>query len=180
MMRVITGSARGRRLATLEGAEVTRPTSESVKEAVFSMLQFELEGKKILDLFAGSGQLGIEALSRGAAGCTFVEADRSALEIVRKNVAACRFESQSTILFSDALAFLARREKFDIVFIDPPYRTGLAKEALLGVAKSVNDGGIVVCETHRDETMPKSAGPLAMAKEKVYGRTKVTVYRKDV
>lgn len=180
MMRVITGSARGRRLATLEGAEITRPTSESVKEAVFSMIQFELEDKKILDLFAGSGQLGIEALSRGAASCTFVEADRAALEIVRKNVATCRFESKSTIVFSDALAFLARREKFDIAFIDPPYKTGLAKEALLALAKSVNDGGIVLCETHRDEEIPKTAGPLTQTKEKTYGRTKVTVYRKDV
>ena len=85
MMRVITGSARGRRLETLPGEDVTRPTTESVKEALFSMIQFDIEGRRVLDLFAGSGQLGIEALSRGARSCTFVENNRAAKQVVERN-----------------------------------------------------------------------------------------------
>ena len=121
MMRVITGSARGRRLETLFGEEVTRPTTESVKEALFSMIQFEIEGKKVLDLFAGSGQLGIEALSRGARHCTFLENNRDAVRVVENNVSHCGFKDNSNIVFADAVSFLMRKENFDIAFVDPPY-----------------------------------------------------------
>ena len=108
MMRVITGSARGRRLETLPGEDVTRPTTESVKEALFSMIQFDIEGRRVLDLFAGSGQLGIEALSRGARSCTFVENNRAAKQVVERNLAHCRLEKQANVVFSDALSFLNR------------------------------------------------------------------------
>ena len=91
MMRVITGSARGRRLETLPGEDITRPTSESVKEALFSMIQFEIEDARVLDLFAGSGQLGIEALSRGASFCTFVENNKSARAVTERNITQCGF-----------------------------------------------------------------------------------------
>ena len=116
MMRVITGVARGRRLETLPGEDVTRPTTESVKEAVFSMIQFEIEGKNVLDLFAGSGQLGIEALSRGAKKCTFVENNRQAYKVVEENVKHCKLEQGARIVmrfFQEGtvliLLFLTRR-----------------------------------------------------------------------
>ena len=96
-MRVITGSARGRRLETLPGEDVTRPTSESVKEALFSMIQFEIEGRRVLDLFAGSGQLGIEALSRGAASCVFVENNKGARDVVERNILHCGLQDRASI-----------------------------------------------------------------------------------
>ena len=118
MMRVITGSARGRRLETLPGEDVTRPTTESVKEALFSMIQFDIEGRRVLDLFAGSGQLGIEALSRGARSCTFVENNRAAKQVVERNLAHCRLEEQANVVFSDALSFLNRSGTYDLVLLD--------------------------------------------------------------
>jgi 16S rRNA (guanine966-N2)-methyltransferase len=132
-MRVITGSARGASLKAPEGLD-TRPTGEKVKEAVFSMLQFELEGRRVLDLFAGSGQLGIEALSRGAASAVFVDSGRAALDAVKQNVEHVRFTDRARIINSDCVTYLAslaaRGESFDIVFIDPPYGKGLAEKAL--------------------------------------------------
>ncbi len=114
MMRVITGIARGRKLETLPGEDVTRPTTESVKEAVFSMIQFEIEDKNVLDLFAGSGQLGIEALSRGAKKCTFVENNKQAYNVIENNIKHCKLEQSARIVMSDACAFLSRRDSFDI------------------------------------------------------------------
>ena len=180
MMRVITGSARGRRLATLDGAEITRPTTESVKEALFSMIQFEIEGKKILDLFAGSGQLGIEALSRGARSCVFVEKNKKAAEIVRQNVEHCGFAEQSSISQSDSLLFLGRKNDFDIAFVDPPYQSGLMNQVLPALARLMNSGGIIVCETLKGEILPaEPGGGISIYKERSYGKTKLTLYRKE-
>ena len=179
MMRVITGAARGRRLETLAGDDVTRPTSENVKEALFSMIQFEIEGKRVLDLFAGSGQLGIEALSRGASFCVFVENSRNAREIVRKNVSRCELTESSQIIFGDALSYVSHCGCFDIVFLDPPYGKGLIDNCLPYLADSVNTEGIVVCETSKDEDLPKQIGGLTVSREKIYGKTKITLYRKD-
>ena len=129
-MRVITGSARGRRLLTLEGMDV-RPTVSKVKEGIFSAIQFDIEGRKILDLFAGSGQLGIEALSRGAQLCVFVDNSRNSLDIVKKNLNACELEKNARVVLSDYSSFLAgKTELFDIAFIDPPYRKGIIDEVM--------------------------------------------------
>ena len=130
MMRVITGIARGRKLETLPGEDVTRPTTESVKEAVFSMIQFEIEDKNVLDLFAGSGQLGIEALSRGAKKCTFVENNKQAYNVIENNIKHCKLEQSARIVMSDACAFLSRRDSFDIAFLDPPYKQGIIEKCL--------------------------------------------------
>ena len=129
MMRVITGSARGRRLETLPGEDVTRPTTESVKEALFSMIQFDIEGRRVLDLFAGSGQLGIEALSRGARSCTFVENNRAAKQVVERNLAHCREEEQANVVFSDALSFLNRSGTYDLVLLEGWFLKTPAQEA---------------------------------------------------
>lgn len=178
-MRVITGSARGRRLETLSGDEVTRPTAESVKEALFSMIQFEIEDKKVLDLFAGSGQLGIEALSRGAASCTFVENNKKAENIVRANIENCGFLPVSNVVLCDASAFLSRINNFDIAFLDPPYKKGLIEKCMPNLVKLMSDDGIIVCETSKEEALPESVGSFSVCKERNYGKTKITLYRKD-
>ncbi len=179
MMRVITGSARGRRLETLPGEEVTRPTAESVKEALFSMIQFEIEDKRVLDLFAGSGQLGIEALSRGAAFCTFVENNKKAESVVRSNIAACGFSPASQIVLCDASAFLTRINNFDVAFLDPPYNKGLIEKCMPSLVKLMSEDGIIACETSKEEKLPEKFGSFAVAKERNYGKTKITIYRKE-
>lgn len=179
MMRVITGSARGRRLETLAGDDVTRPTAENVKEALFSMIQFDIENKKVLDLFAGSGQLGIEALSRGARFCTFVENNRNAKAVVEKNISHCGFENVSQVVMCDSVAFSARKGNFDIVFLDPPYHKGLIEICVPKLLNSISDDGIIICETARDESLPASFGEFNCVKERNYGKTKLTLYRKD-
>lgn len=179
MMRVITGSARGRRLETLFGEEVTRPTTESVKEALFSMIQFEIEGKKVLDLFAGSGQLGIEALSRGARHCTFLENNRDAVRVVENNVSHCGFKDNSNIVFADAVSFLMRKENFDIAFVDPPYNLGLVDKCLPLLLKLMSEDGIVVCETSAGEDLPESIDDWYADRVRRYGKTKLTLYRKE-
>lgn len=179
MMRVITGSARGRRLETLFGEEVTRPTTESVKEALFSMIQFEIEGKKVLDLFAGSGQLGIEALSRGARHCTFLENNHDAVRVVENNVSHCGFKDNSNIVFADAVSFLMRKENFDIAFVDPPYNLGLVDKCLPLLLKLMSEDGIVVCETSAGEDLPESIDGWYADRVRRYGKTKLTLYRKE-
>ena len=179
MMRVITGSARGRKLETLYGEDITRPTTESVKEALFSMIQFEIEDKKVLDLFAGSGQLGIEALSRGARHCTFLENNREALKIVEKNVSTCGFSDKSNIVFADAKSFLLRKENFDIAFLDPPYKLGLVDKCLPLVLKLMSPDGIVICETQADEVLPESIDGWYADRNRRYGKTRLTLYRRE-
>ena len=178
-MRVITGTARGRRLQTLEGEEITRPTSQSTKEAIFSSIQFEIEGKRVLDLFAGCGQLGIEALSRGAVFCTFVENNRQAYKIVEQNIKTCQMEDMSSLVFADAVSFLKRNGTFDIAFLDPPYNKGLIDECLNLLSAHMSDEGVIICETARNETLPEKAGEFSVSRERNYGKTKLTYYRKD-
>ena len=126
-MRIITGSARGTRLETPEGLD-TRPTAERVKEALFSMIQFEIDGKRVLDLFGGSGQLGLEALSRGAWKATFVDASKEAVETIKTNAKKTKLFDRCVILNTDYKAFIrgaAGKERFDIIFLDPPYASEL-------------------------------------------------------
>ena len=150
-MRIITGSAKGTLLDTPEGLE-TRPTTERVKEALFSMIQFDIEGRRVLDLFAGSGQLGLEALSRGAAGAVFIDSSRQAVDVIMKNAARTRLKERATVASYDYASFLENRgktERFDIIFLDPPYNTGCMKRALDLISDfgMLNAGGYIVCET---------------------------------
>lgn len=129
-MRVITGTARGRVLRTLEGEDV-RPTTDRVKEAVFSIIQFEIEGRRVLDLFAGSGQLGIEALSRGAASATFVDMSKDSLSAVKYNLEHTKLGDNAKVVQTDALSFLKlTKDRFDIVFLDPPYASSLVVDSM--------------------------------------------------
>ncbi len=152
-MRIITGSAKGCRLETLEG-ENTRPTSERAKEALFSMIQFDIEGRRVLDLFAGSGQLGLEALSRGAAHATFLDNSREAVEIIKQNARKTKLFDKCSISSGDYISFLkVGREKYDIVFLDPPYGSGYIDVALkkLSDGDTLNPGALVVCESDSEE-----------------------------
>jgi len=178
-MRVITGSARGRRLITVPGSDLVRPTSEKVKESVFSSIQFDIEGRRILDLFAGSGQMGIEALSRGAAKCTFVDSSDVSLGVVKENLMATKLGGFSHIVKSDAVSFLARTtEKFDIAFLDPPYSTGLLQKTIANIENVMSDYGIIICEHPKEETLPESLGAFSVAKVYKFGKITVTVYKK--
>jgi 16S rRNA (guanine(966)-N(2))-methyltransferase RsmD len=179
MMRIITGKARGYRLETLPGEDTTRPTTERVKESIFSILQFEIEGRAVLDLFAGSGQMGLEALSRGAASAVFVDSSKDACEIVKRNARGAKLDGAMRIANIDAHAFCQRTsERFDLAFLDPPYRAQLLPALLPQVAALVKDGGAVVCETDTDTKLPESVESLVLEKEKRYGKTQVWIYRK--
>lgn len=178
-MRVITGSARGRRLLTLEGTDV-RPTTDIVKEAMFSIIQFEIEGRRVLDLFGGCGQLAIEALSRGAENAVIVDASKKSIDVIRKNLELTGFEKKAVVVNSDAIAFLSRRsEKYDIAFLDPPYSKGLLEQALLKISDVMNLGGTVICEAPFTDEMPEKAGTFALKKKYRYGKTGLFVYRFD-
>ncbi|MBP3381343.1 MAG: 16S rRNA (guanine(966)-N(2))-methyltransferase RsmD [Clostridia bacterium] len=176
-MRVITGTARGCRLETLAG-DATRPTTDKVKEAVFSAIQFDLPYKKVLDLFAGSGQLGIEALSRGAKYGVFVDQSKKAVDIIRRNLQTTRLTDKAQVVTADALGFLARTsETFDVVFLDPPYASPLLIPALETVTEKLNAGGVVVCESDDGTVLPETVGAVSIYRTYQYGRIHITVYR---
>lgn len=177
-MRVITGSARGMRLETLEGLDV-RPTTDRVKEAAFSMIQFEIEGRNVLDLFAGSGQLGIEALSRGAKTATFVDTNPEAVKVIRSNLAHTGLAQQASVAAGDFEQFLRyTKAVFDIVLIDPPYSKELVDKALPLVVSHVSDSGVIVCEVARIDKLPEQAGDFELSRKSDYGKTSIGVYRK--
>lgn len=176
-MRVITGIARGRRLETLPG-DNTRPTGEKVKESIFSAIQFDIEGRRVLDLFAGSGQLGIEALSRGAAGCVFVDKNTDAVQIIRRNLQHTKLSEKAQVLGTDALSYLTRPgERFDLVFLDPPYASEMLLPVLEKVAPLVNDGGLILCETDDTIVLPEQIDRFAVSKTYRFGHTHVWLYR---
>lgn len=173
-MRVITGSARGRKLKEPAGMNI-RPTTDTVKEAVFSMIQFDIEGRRVLDLFAGTGQLGIECLSRGAASVTFVDENREAVKLIRENLERCKMEGE--VLQAESIGFLGRDGKYDLIFLDPPYETGLLEKALEKIVgfDILNDGGIIICESRQEKPIPTLPAPYFTEKERRYGKIKITI-----
>ncbi|MBE6574396.1 MAG: 16S rRNA (guanine(966)-N(2))-methyltransferase RsmD [Ruminococcaceae bacterium] len=180
MMRIITGSARGTKLMTLEG-ENTRPTSERVKESVFSMLQFDIEGRRVLDLFGGSGQLALEALSRGAAQATVVDASPDAVKIIKANAQKTKLYDKCVILTKDYKAFLkGSKEKFDIIFLDPPYDSNMLEESLRLIIdqKMINYNGFIILESDKDE-IPEY-GNLTLHRHSKQGRAYITVLINEV
>ena len=177
-MRIITGSKRGKKLVTLEGEQV-RPTTDRVKESLFNILQFQLEGRKFLDLFAGSGQIGLEALSRGAALCVFVDSAKESIRVVEKNIQSTGLGDRAKVV-GFAAYLRGSREMFDIAFLDPPYRTGLLEQALPLVAQRMNPGGVILCEHPKDEALPEAAGAFRLHKTYRYGKIMLTSYRQPV
>lgn len=179
-MRVISGSARGRKLREPDGQAI-RPTTDMVKESVFNIIQFEIEGRRVLDLFAGTGQLGIEALSRGADSAVFVDESSDAVRLIRENIKNTGFENKSVVERSDAAAFLRRGERFDVIFLDPPYETGLVETALKNIIEFdiLKENGIIICETKAEKLLPEATPPYKKGKEYKYGRIKITLYSKS-
>lgn len=176
-MRVITGLARGRRLETLEGDDV-RPTTDRIKEAIFSIIQFETEGRVFLDLFAGSGQMGIEALSRGAKSAYFVDNSKKALDTVKRNLKTTKLERDAKTFSMDFHSFLAMNTTpFDIAFIDPPYKTGILQEALELVSDTMKETGIIIAENPLDEEILSQYGEFVLDRQYRYGKIKVSIYR---
>lgn len=177
-MRVITGEARGKKLIALEGDEITRPTTDMVKESIFSIIQFDVPGANVLDMFAGSGQLGIEAISRGASHCVFVENNRDALAVVKENVLSCKFTDRARILNMDSIEYLKMAKKdIDIAFVDPPYRSGVIEKVMPHLERIMSDRGIVVCEHEKELELPEIYGRLMKKKTYKYGKIALTVYR---
>ncbi len=176
-MRIIAGSARGRKLKPVPG-EATRPTTDRSKESIFNIIQFDIEGRDALDLFAGSGQLGIEALSRGASSCTFVDMNTKACDAVRENLRSSEFEENATVRPGEALSFISScRRKFDLIFLDPPYKTPLLKRSIESIASFdiCSVGGIIVCECDKAFALPDLPAPYAWGRTYLYGHTKVVL-----
>ncbi len=177
-MRVITGIAGGRRLEAPKGDDIVRPTTDRVKEALFSIINFDIPAACVLDLFSGSGQLGIEALSRGAKSATFVDSDRTSAELTKRNLEACGLAGNATIHRADCFAFLnGTTTFFDIAFVDPPYHLGLYDKALVAVSKKMAAGGIIICEHPIEISLPPLDG--FKTKDYKYGKIVVTVFRKE-
>ena len=179
-MRVISGTARGRRLKELQGRD-TRPTTDKVKESIFNIIQFDIEGRRALDLFGGTGQLGIEALSRGAARCTFLDQRKEAVALIRENLKTTGLSERAAVLQGDAISFLTTcREKFDLVFLDPPYQSDLLDQALDAITRIdiLNGNGIILCESNVEKTLPQPAAPYEMGREYRYGKIKLTLYHR--
>ena len=179
-MRVITGSARGRRLKELEGME-TRPTTDRVKEGLFNVLQFDIEGRRVLDLFAGTGQLGIECLSRGAASAVFVDKRPDAVKLIRENLKLCDLTDRARVVAGDSMEFLKSvREKFDLVLLDPPYQAELLEAAIAHIARhDLTPHGMMAAEHPADKTLPALSAPYRMGRTYRYGKIAVTIYHRD-
>ena len=180
-MRIITGSAKGIILKTPEGNN-TRPTADRVKEAVFSMLQFDIEDRSVLDLFAGSGQMGLEALSRGAAHATFVDKSKDAIKFIKENAEKTKLNDKSTIYQTDYLEFIRRNSgtKFDLIFLDPPYAFNMYKPALKSLLENnfIKKSTLIVCESDFKDLFDNDTeleNKFKMVKQSKYSKTVITV-----
>lgn len=183
-MRVISGSAKGRQLKSVPGTG-TRPTTDKVKEAIFSMIGPYFEGGQVLDLFAGTGGLSIEALSRGMDHAVLTDIDKKSIDIIKQNLQATGFIEQAGTYCTDArraLKALVKREaKFDLVFVDPPYRIKLAQELLeqLDQHNLLNPLATIVVEHDIEDTYQHAIGRLQWVRRAEYGDTAVTIYKND-
>ena len=180
-MRVVAGSARGTVLKTPEGM-LTRPTADRVKEAVFSILHFDVQEALVLDLFGGTGQLGIEALSRGAKRAVFVDHQQKACELIRENLRRTRFSERASVVRGDYLEYLKRtREQFDIILLDPPYAENFLENALNCIAEIdiLRDNGIIVTERPVEKALDVRMPGYSRSRDYKYGKTLVTLYRRE-
>ncbi len=178
-MRVISGSARGKKLITSEGLDV-RPTLDRVKESVFNMIAFDIPDACVLDLFSGSGSLGIETLSRGAGECTFVDKSAQSIDITKKNLEATHLVDLSSVINTDSIEFIkSTNKKFDIIFIDPPYESDLYDKSLKAIKESgiLNDDGFIVLEYDTETTPDFSTHSFNIIKDKKYGRVKILIMK---
>ena len=180
-MRVISGKARGVTLMTPKG-EHTRPTADRVKEALFSIIQFDLPGANVLDLFGGTGQLGIEALSRGAKHAVFVDAWEDACRLIKDNLKRAKLETDADVVRCDYLQYLNRcKDKFDIIILDPPYAEVFLENALKVITEIdiLHSGGIIIAERPLGKDLPYDFPGFTRSKDYKYGQILLTLYRKD-
>ncbi|MCL2634824.1 MAG: 16S rRNA (guanine(966)-N(2))-methyltransferase RsmD [Oscillospiraceae bacterium] len=176
-MRIITGSAKGKRLKTVEGV-TSRPTGDKIKEAIFSVIQFDVENAVVLDLFAGSGQLGIEALSRGARSAYFNDAAQSAVVVIHENLQNTGLSDKAHVSRQYAEKFLRNTDnRFDIAFVDPPYNIGLVNKVLPKLIEKMHPDGIIICEHEKELTLPENIEIFNTDKTYRHGSTSVTIYR---
>lgn len=180
-LRIIGGSCKGKKLKSLRGLK-TRPTAGRTREAVFNIISQHIPNAMVLDLFAGTGAFGLEALSRGAATAVFIDKDRSALSIIEKNIASCYMEQRSRIIGWDIVKNIKcienARPPFDVVFMDPPYEKGFVERALkqLPPANALADGALIIAEHSRNEVLPQAIAGLDLIRQRRYGRSMVSVF----
>lgn len=175
-MRIITGTARGRKLRTLEGNDV-RPTTDKVKEAMFSAVQFQIPGATVLDLFGGSGQLGLEALSRGAEKAVFVDKSKASINVITENIGSTEFTDRSRVVFMDSVDFLKTDcGMFDLAFLDPPYSRGILEQVLPLLESHMNEGGRIICEHEQRLELPEKIGSLVLKKKYKYGKIEISQF----
>ena len=180
-MRVIAGSARGVSLKTPDGMQ-TRPTADRVKEAMFSIIHFDIPGARVLDLFGGTGQLGIEALSRGASGATFVDQSDAACRLIKENLRRTKLENAGKVVRGDYMEYLSRcREQYDIILLDPPYAEVFLENALKRITEIdiLRSGGIIVAERPLGKELPWDFEGFTRSRDYKYGQILLTLYRKD-
>ena len=184
-MRVISGTAKGRKLASFRGDRI-RPTADRVKEALFNIITSNfgpIDGKTVLDLFSGTGNLGIEAVSRGAAKAVFVDEAPGSISVLRKNIETCGLSERAEVLRTSVLhgtRFLSKRgESFDLVFLDPPYEKGLVEETLKAIVTDgiINDGAVVIVEHSLRETPSDEYEGLTLTDRRKYGDTEISFYQ---
>ena len=156
-----------------------RPTADQVKEAVFNIIQGDVEGRNCLDLFSGTGQMGIEALSRGAESCVFVDADRAAVKLTKLNLEKTGLSGR--VIKADALRFLESGETYDLIFVDPPYRSGLYEKVLQRIKDfdKLRTGGIMVVESFADYEPEAPGAPLKKLRTYRYGKVRITTFTKS-
>ena len=176
-MRIITGKARGIRLDTVPG-DAVRPTTELAKEGIFSSIQFDLDSRKVLDLFAGSGQLGLEALSRGADFAVFVDESEKSVEMVKRNAQKAKLFSQCRVVRMDYTDFLKKNsDKFHYIFVDPPYHLDIMPEIIKKILRyeALAEGGVIICENDKSELDAQALDNVgaAVIKKYKYGKTYV-------
>lgn len=180
-MRIIAGSLKGRRLNT-PGGKGIRPTTDKVKEAIFNMIHLYTEDAVVIDLFSGTGNLGLEAISRGASRCYFCDRSRESLALIKENVHHCGVENQSVILGGEYQRNLEKiQEKADIFFLDPPYEKGLLMECIrrIGTLDLLKEDGVIVVERGFRESLEDEIPPFAQIKEKRYGTILISLFAKN-
>jgi 16S rRNA (guanine(966)-N(2))-methyltransferase RsmD len=175
-MRIIGGAFKRKKLIVPKEKSI-RPTTDKVKEAVFDSIQFEIKNKTFLDLFSGSGQMGLEALSRGAARAFFIDNNRDSIALIRSNINITSLANRSKIIFSDAFAYLQRSsEFFDIAFLDPPYSMGILNKVLPSLINKMNKDGIIICESSTSDVLPEEIGNFKKIKLRKYGNIAISTF----
>lgn len=177
-MRIIAGEYKGRKLNTPPDYSV-RPTTDKVKEALFSILTNKIWGSRVLDLFAGTGNLGIEALSRGAAECVFADSSRESIRLIRENIAHCKAEEGAEVAAGDfKKVLLNETEPFDIILLDPPYDKGLLDDCFKIIAERelLEEDGVIVAEHRKEEVLPDEFHGFEKVKERRYGTVILSIY----